>query len=287
MIRAHLLTPFAVSQLDSSELTDTLHHAVQTAHHAADHHEEAHELPNIIMMLYKAFGDAFKDIHHWENIIFAFGALLFLCTIAVTVYSRRQLIPGKLQNAVEFIVEALYNFFRSILGEHARKYTPFLGTLFVYILVINWMGLIPLLKSPSSSATITVSLALVVFFYSQAVGFRHLGVGGWLFHLAGEPRGVLGWALVPLNLPIHLVGELAKPVSLSLRLFGNITGEDILIAAFTGIGLMALSFVHSPVGIPFQFPFYFFGAADVDDTSARICVFVDDLHSIDVASRAS
>ena len=70
---------------------------------------------------------------------------------------------------------------------------------------------------------------------------------------------MISWVLVPLNLPIHLIGELAKPLSLSLRLFGNITGEDVLIAAFTGVGIMAISFLKLPVGIPLQLPFYFLG----------------------------
>jgi len=58
---------------------------------------------------------------------------------------------------------------------------------------------------------------------------------------------------------MHIIGELAKPFSLALRLFGNITGEDILVAAFVGLGLMALSFVHSPIGLPFNVPFILLG----------------------------
>ena len=58
-------------------------------------------------------------------------------------------------------------------------------------------------------------------------------------------------------LPIHLIGELAKPLSLSLRLFGNITGEDVLLAVFVGLGVAAMSFIHVPVGIPLHLPFIF------------------------------
>jgi F-type H+-transporting ATPase subunit a len=154
-------------------------------------------------------------------------------------------------------VEGLDNFFRSILGHHAVRYTPFLGTLFIYILCMNLMGLVPFLKSPTASMNITLSLALVVFFYVQLAGMRRLGVLNYFHHLMGSPKDLIGWVLVPINLPIHIIGELAKPVSLSLRLFGNITGEDVLIAAFTGLGIALLSFIHLPVGAPLQLPFYF------------------------------
>ena len=220
-------------------VTEGATHAADTVAHAAEHGESGvPELPNFIAMLYHGFGEAFADWYHWENIIFAFIVLVFLCLLSLRVYANRTMMPGKLQNAVEMIVEGLFNFFSSILGKDAAKYTPFLGTLFIYILLMNWMGILPLFKSPSSSATITVSLALIVFVYAQYTGFRRLGVAGWVFHMMGEPRSAISWALVPLNLPIHLIGELAKPLSLSLRLFGNITGEDVLIAAFTGVGIM-------------------------------------------------
>lgn len=235
-------------------------HAADTVTHTAKHGEtSAPELPNILQLLYHGFGDAFKNLYHWENIFYAFLVLVFLCVVSLRIYAKRQIMPGKLQNLAEMIVEALDNFFAGILGHHARRYTPFLGTLFIYILLMNWMGMIPFLKSPSSFATIPVSLALIVFIFVQYTGFRRLGVWGWVYHIMGSPKDAVSWVLVPLNLPIHLIGELAKPLSLSLRLFGNITGEDVLIAAFTGLGVMVLSFAHLPVGIPLQLPFYFLG----------------------------
>ncbi len=235
--------------------------------------------------LYKAFGDAFSGIYHWENIIFAFVALTFLCVVSTTVARKRKMVPGRLQSLVELVVEGLYNFFHSMLGDHARRYTPFLGTLFVYILTMNWMGMFPFLKAPSSAATITVSLALIVFVYSQAVGFKHLGIGGWFFHLMGSPRDVIGWCLVPLNLPIHVIGEFAKPLSLSLRLFGNITGEDIsdrrlyrrryhdaLLYAFA-------RWCTAAVAVLFPRP------ADVHHSGAGIYFVVGNLYRHDVAAR--
>jgi len=156
----------------------------------------------------------------------------------------------------------MYNFIYTILGEHTKKYIAFLGSLFFYILAMNWIGMFPLGHSPSTSLTITGSLALLVFLYAQWVGIRGLGIMGYLHHMAGSPQDVVSWCMVPLLFPLHVIGELAKPFSLALRLFGNITGEDTLIAVFVALGISIMAVFGAPnswVGIPFQIPFYFLG----------------------------
>jgi len=232
----------------------------ELAKHAAEKAQEGvPELPNFITFVYHKFEEvAFVGfLHHWENVIFSWMVVIILCLVAYLAYRKRSIMPGKLQNLVEMVVEALDNFVCGILGPQGRKYTPFLGTLFVYILCMNFFGLIPGMKSPTSNLNTTVSLALCVFFYVQYTGIRNLGFVGYLRHMAGDPQDVVTWLLVPINIPIHIIEELAKPLSLSLRLFGNITGEDVLITVFVGLGVSALSFFHLPVGIPFQLPFLF------------------------------
>ncbi len=219
--------------------------------HEGEHHESTPHLPSLVGLLTGSHGFWYD----WVNVIYAFFVAIILCIIAIRVYAKRQMIPGPFQNAVEMLVETLYNFFQSILGKEARHFAPFLGTLFFYILFMNWMGLIPLGHSPSTSLNITVSLAVIVFLYAQWTGIRRLGILGYIDHLAGTPRNAVAWAMVPLMFPLHIIGELAKPMSLSLRLFGNITGEDVLIAVFVGFGVAIVSFL--PVGIPLQFPFIF------------------------------
>lgn len=235
--------------------TGEVEHGSGAAHDTTGggHHDGPPHLPNLIGLLTGNQGPAYE----WVNVIYAFIAAIFLCIIAMTVYRKRQMIPGPFQNAVEMLVEAMYNFMQTILGKEARKYIPFLGTLFFYILVMNWMGMVPLGHSPSTSLNITVSLALIVFCYAQYTGIRRLGIVGYFDHLAGSPRDVVSWIMVIIMFPLHVIGELAKPLSLSLRLFGNITGEDVLIAVFVGLGVAVLSFL--PVGLPLQFPFYFLG----------------------------
>ncbi|UCB51509.1 MAG: F0F1 ATP synthase subunit A [Candidatus Zixiibacteriota bacterium] len=232
----------------------------EVAKHAAEKaHEGAPELPNFITFLYHEFGQVavVGFLHHWENVFFSWMVAITLCVVAVVVYRRRTLLPGKLQNGVEMVVEALDNFICGILGPRGRKFTPFLGTLFIYILCMNFLGLVPGMKSPTANLNTTLALAICVFCYVQYTGIRSLGIVGYLRHMAGDPRDAVTWLLVPINIPIHIIEELAKPMSLSLRLFGNITGEDVLITVFVGLGVSALSFLHLPVGIPFEIPFIF------------------------------
>ena len=220
---------------------------------------EAHELPNFITVLYHYFqGTSFIDfMHTWENVIFAFlvGGFLILLTRAAS--KNPKMIPGPLQNAVEMAVEGLYNFITGILGPDGKRFVPFLGTLFLYILCMNLAGLIPGAKSPTANINTTVSLAICVFLYVQFTGIRANGPIGYIDHLMGQPRNLIGWLLVPLMLPLHIVEEFAKPLSLSLRLFGNITGEDILLFIFVGLGVGMLSFIPIPIGVPLQIPFIF------------------------------
>lgn len=239
--------PFVIATASGGE-----EHAAETHGEAEGaHHEGPPHLPSLVGLITGNHGPAYD----WVNIIYAFAVAIFMCLVAVTVYRKRQMIPGPFQNAIEMMVEGMYNFLESILGKDAKKYTPFLGTLFFYILINNWIGLVPLGHSPSTSLNITASMAIMVFLYVQYTGMRRLGIIGYLDHMAGTPRDAVTWGMVIIMFPLHLIGEFAKPLSLSLRLFGNITGEDVLIAVFVGFGVAILAF--SPVGIPLQFPFYF------------------------------
>jgi F-type H+-transporting ATPase subunit a len=241
--------PSLVAALTGGEHGDT-----ETAGHGEDHSGGPPHLPSLIS-LFVGHGVLYK----WSDLVYAWATMLFLIVVAFAAYRKRQLIPVGVQNVVESYVEGMLNFFKTILGHDARRYTPFLGTLFIYIFVNNLWGLMPGGHSPSTSINITATLAISVFFYAQYTGISRLGFAGWLDHLAGQPRDAVGWILVVIMFPLHIIGELAKPLSLALRLFGNITGEDVLVAAFVGLGIMALGFMHSPIGLPLNLPFIFLG----------------------------
>ncbi|MDM7915734.1 MAG: F0F1 ATP synthase subunit A, partial [Candidatus Eisenbacteria bacterium] len=224
------------------------------------------ELPDLFHNLEAYFGGTGEQpagiidyLFLWRGPVFALIILLTIATLLLRGAARRAMIPGGFQNAVEYVVEAFYDFTYGILGHHAKEFAPFLGTLFLYIWFMNLSGLVPLFKAPTSLFETTLALALVVFLYVQWTGIRKLGLLRYLHHFAGSPSDVMGWCMVPLMFPLHLIGEVAKPVSLSLRLFGNIMGEDVLIAIFTWLGVAMLAAIGSPIGIPLEFPFIFLG----------------------------
>jgi F-type H+-transporting ATPase subunit a len=237
-------------------------HEAAAEHGGGGHEETTPELPDLIHLIYKAQG-GHASAPAWAQTLYRFRDIVYALMVAgliilvVRLGTRRmEMIPGRAQNVIEMFVEGFYNFIVGILGrEEARRYVPFLGSLFVYIWWMNLFGLLPLMRSPTSALTTTAALGGSVFLYVQWTAVRRLGVFKYLHHLAGEPVDPVGWALVPLMFPLHIIGELAKPVSLSLRLFGNIFGEDILIGVFAGLGLGMLAFMKSPVGVPLHFPF--------------------------------
>jgi F-type H+-transporting ATPase subunit a len=239
------------------------------AHEEGEHSAEAHDdhggvqhFPNLVTylvaILHKAgvSDSVLHQIEKYENLIFALIATLLLGLLTSRAMRHAQMVPGKLQNLVEYLFGGYYDFVRGVLGDEARRYIPFVGTLFFYIWAMNWMGMVPGGHSATSSPYTTFPLAICVFLYVQFVAMTRLGPGKYLFHLAGDPVGVVGWAMVPLMLPLHLIGEVAKPLSLALRLFGNIMGEDTLLALFAGLVVIAIPHVGG-LGIPFQLPFMF------------------------------
>lgn len=211
-------------------------------------------------------GDAAKMLSGVENIFFGSLVILILAGIFYAASRNIKLIPGRLQSACESVVEGLDGFVCGILGHEGRKYTPFLGTLFLYILTMNLIGLVPLMKSNTANSitlqgpvalpipTTTVSLALIVFVTVQFIGIKKQGIVGYLDHMAGTPRDAFGWVMAPIMFPIHIIGEFAKPFSLTFRLFCNTMGGHILVAVFIGMGVASMF-------IPFQAPFLMFEIA--------------------------
>jgi len=146
-------------------------------------------------------------------------------------------------------VAAINNLAVEVIGKEGKKYTPFLGTIFVYILVSNFLGLVPGLKSPTSNLSIIIPIALLVFVMYNFYGIRKQGVLNYMKHLAGDPI----W-LAPLMLPVHLISELARPMSLSIRLFGNIFVEETILSVLAGMSVVILNYL---IAVPFQFPIIF------------------------------
>lgn len=219
------------------------------------------EVPNILTLLHDLFPDASWSsfLYANENIVFSLFVSLLISLLLSFGIRKKELIPSSLQNFLEWVSEGMERVFSEVLGaEDAKKYFPFLATLFVYILSMNYFGVLPFMKSPTSSLNITAALAICVFCTVQFLNIRNMGIFGFLHHLAGSPKDLVGWMMSPLMFPIELVTQISRPITLALRLFGNIIGEKLLMAICTLFGIWLLSGIHSPVGIPFQIPFMFF-----------------------------
>lgn len=209
------------------------------------------QIPNILTLIERYLGGSqlVKQLHDWDCVIFSF---LIACSISFLFYlgsRHKKMIPCGIQNFLEWVLETFDSFAITALGPTGSSYTPFLGTLFLYILCMNLLGLVPFMLSPSSSLNITIALALCVFMIVQYLNIKNMGLKGFLYHMAGSPTNAIGWAIAPLMFPIELLTQVSRPVTLALRLFGNILGEKILVAFFAMVGVTTLYFF--PIQIPF------------------------------------
>ncbi len=185
-------------------------------------------------------------LHQWMPVVMSGVAITFLVVFCYRVTSNLKKIPGSQQALLELTVEGLDDFVRDQMGKAGGPFVAFIGTLFIYIWVMNLMGQIPLFHSPTADYNTTLALTMIVFLLTHYYGLKHKGPIGYCKHFLGEPR----W-LAPMLLPIHLVQEfVARPLTLSLRLFGNLTGEHTILAI--GIGFSPFLFGYIP--IPLQIP---------------------------------
>ena len=215
--------------------------------HGDGHGEhDPYHLPNFVSLF---FGKQLQGHDAFLEPIFSAIIAILMMTVLVNVSTKRTDDPGRLQVAVEMIMGGLDGMVHGIIGPTGRRYTPYLGTLFIFIWLTNLSGLVPFFHASTSVLNTTVALAICTFFYVQGIALKENGIGGYLFHMAGSPRSGVEWGIMPLMFVLHLSGEFIKPMSLSLRLFGNVMGEDKLIAVFVVLGAGMLSFTHLPIGI--------------------------------------
>ena len=168
----------------------------------------------------------------FKHVFFSWVCMAVLFILAFIVRRRLTLVPGRLQNVFEAVIETTENFVCGSMGEAGRKFVPLLAGIFIYIFSMNMMGLIPGLDAPTANLNTTVCMALFVLVFYNAVGLWK-----WKAHYVHHFTGPSKF-LVPLMFPLEIVSHLSRPVSLSLRLFGNIRGEEIV---------MILFFVMAPI----------------------------------------
>ena len=155
---------------------------------------------------------------------------------------RLALVPRGRQNVVEMIVQLFEGLAVDTIGPQGRKFLPVIGTVGLFVFGCNMIGLVPGFMSPTSKLNVTLGCALVVFFYYHAQGVKAQGLKYFKHFMGPIP------ALAPLMIPIEVISHFSRPVSLSMRLFGNIFAEELLIVIMASI-------------IPFLLPLPFMAVA--------------------------
>jgi F-type H+-transporting ATPase subunit a len=194
-----------------------------------------------------------------SSTIFTQWIVILVIIVGSIILTRgRKLIPGRGQNFFEWFYEFIGGFGEGLAGPAAKPYIPLFVAFFLLIIFSNWIGLIPLvgrveaLRAPSSDVNITLGLALVAFVVFEVEGFRKLGVRGYLskFFPLYEFKNGIGAGIIALFVGlVELMLEFVKPVTLSMRLFGNIYGGEVALGVITAlaIGIIPVALVSLEV----------------------------------------
>ena len=177
---------------------------------------------------------------------------LFLIAAALIAWRRLRYIPKQLipdgyitiTNIFEMMSEAVLKLMEDIMGPKAARHLPLIGSLFVYLLVANLIGVIPGLSSPTENINTNLACALVVFVYYNYVGIREHGLRRYLKHMAGP----VIW-LAPLLFTVEIVSHIVRPLSLSVRLMGNIAGDHLVLGIFSELMPLLLPIVFMALAI--------------------------------------
>jgi F-type H+-transporting ATPase subunit a len=173
-----------------------------------------------------------------ETVAVTWGIMSVLILSAYFAGNSLKKIPRGIQNVVEVMYEGIENLIKVTLGEKRNEFIPYIGTLALYLLVANLVGLIAL-RPPTADLSTTLALALITFVLTQIEGVKKKRFLGYL-------KGF--FQPLPLMAPLNFIGALANPFSLAFRLFGNIVG---------GMVIMSLVYTAVPILIPVPLHFYF------------------------------
>lgn len=160
-----------------------------------------------------------------DHVTYTWLVMLILAAVAFAASRNVGLVPRGVQNFMEVVLEQFRSLIDDVIGPEGRPYLPLIATLGLFILTGNLLSLVPGMGGPTNNLNTTAACAIIVFFAYHWIGIRKQGVLNYLKHFMGPVP-----ALAPLMVPIELISHLARPLSLSLRLFGNMTGGHILLA---------------------------------------------------------
>lgn len=161
--------------------------------------------------------------HAYPHVTYTWLIILILIVFSLLAVKSVKMIPAGGQNLFEMVISGIENFQVDTMGEHGRSMFPVIATLGLFIFISNVLGLIPGFYSPTANINTTLSCALIVFFTTHIIGVKTHG-----FKYIKQFIGSIWW-MAPLMLPIEIISHLSRVLSLTLRLFGNIMGEDLVL----------------------------------------------------------
>ena len=180
--------------------------------------------------------------HEYTHVVYTWVVMAILIIGGFLAVKGLSLVPQKGQNFFEIIVSGIEEFMVDITGEEGRWLLPLTATIFIFIFASNLIGLVPGFFPPTASLNTTGACALIVVVFTHVIGVKYHGIG-YIKHFLGPV-----WWMIPIILPIEIIGHLARILSLSFRLFGNMMGHELVLgilfllagAFFAPLPIMAL-----------------------------------------------
>ncbi|ABA88204.1 ATP synthase F0, A subunit [Syntrophotalea carbinolica DSM 2380] len=198
----------------------------------------------LIAKLHFGFSAEMLEQHgFFQHVTHTWLVMAILIGVGLLATHRAGLVPGGMQNFMELVLVEIRGMVRDTMGPKGMVYFPLIATLALFLLVSNLIGLIPGFAPPTASLNTNAALAVGVFLVTHIVGVREHGIR-YFKHFMGPV-----WWLTPLILPIELIGHLARPLSLSLRLFGNMYGHEIVLMIFFSLVPLLLPIPMMLMGI--------------------------------------
>ncbi|MBW1898816.1 MAG: F0F1 ATP synthase subunit A [Deltaproteobacteria bacterium] len=193
--------------------------------------------------------------HEYPHVVYSWVVMSLLMIAGAVASKNITMIPAKMQNFFEVVISSIEEFMVENTGEEGRWLLPLAATVFIYIFVGNLIGLVPGFFPPTASINTTLSCALVVVVFTHVIGIKYHGVK-YIKHFMGPV-----WWMSPLIFMIEIIGHLARILSLTFRLFGNMMGHEIVLAilfALAGAFLAPLPIMALGIFVAFVQAFVFF-----------------------------
>lgn len=182
----------------------------------------------------------------YPHVTYTWMLMVLLAVVSFATTRSMHLVPVRLQNFFEVVVEGIADFMRDVIGPEGPKYMFLIGSLALFILTSNLVGMIPGFTSPTNNLNTNLAMAVTVFFIYHFIGIRKHGLA-----YVKQFTGPIIW-LAPLLLPIELIGHFARILSLSVRLFGNIMGHDIILIILGVLAGLSAFIFWAPVPMIFM-----------------------------------